>query len=325
MKVLILGGGGFLGRRLALEILNRGSLVLNGRKPRRISQLAVVDTAFPLGFRGDDRLIVAKRDISDKATMHRLLAHRPDVIFHLAAVVSGEAEKNFDLGMQVNLHATLHLLEACQDRDYRPVLVFASSCAVFGGKLAAGTIHDSSAATPQSSYGTQKAISDLLINDYSRRGYVDGRNLRLPTIAIRPGKPNAATTSFVSGIIREPLRGNRAVCPVSKETEVWILSPKRVIENFIHAAALEASQFGKNRVVNLPGITTTIAEMVGYLEKVGGKEAVARIDWTPDDFLQSIVLTFPTRFETTRADALGFKRDQSVGELIDHFVKEDLL
>lgn len=324
MKLLILGGGGFLGSRLVLHLLQQSSLVRNGQTPQEISQLTVADQAFGRVLPDDQRLQVVQTDISQEKALTQLLADRPDVIFHLAAVVSGEAEQNFELGMQVNLYPTLHLLEYCRKMAYAPMIVFASSVAVFGGELAEGTITDGTASTPQSSYGTQKAISDLLINDYSRRGFVDGRNLRLPTIAIRPGKPNAATTSFVSGIIREPLQGRRSVCPVAPETEVWILSPSRVIENFVHAAALSADRMGKNRMINLPGLTTTVAEMVDYLEKVGGKQARDRIDWQPDAFLQSIVLTFPTRFTTPRAESLGFRKDASVGELIDHFVREEL-
>jgi nucleoside-diphosphate-sugar epimerase len=204
-----------------------------------------------------------------------------------------------------------------------PLLVFASSCAVFGGALSAA-VQDHTAPFPQSSYGTQKAIVDLLINDYSRRGFIDGRALRLPTIAIRPGKPNAATSSFVSSIIREPLQGKRANCPVSPEIKVWILSPDKVTDNFIYAAHIPAQAFKGNRVVNLPGLTVSVKQMVDTLESIKGKEATALIDWEPDAFLQSIVLTWPPNFETTRAMALGFQRDQSLTDIVESYIEEEL-
>jgi len=323
MRILITGGAGFLGRKLAWELLRRGALSVNGAAPRPITELILFDKYAATGLPDDERLTIVEGDIRDAVAMRALLEPPLDVIFHLAAVVSGEAEKNFDLGMEVNLHATLQLLELCRALGTAPVLVFASSCAVFGGELTE-TIYDHTAPAPRSSYGMQKAVGDLLISDYSRRGYIDGRMLRLPTIVVRPGKPNAATSSFASSIIREPLQGQRAACPVGPETKVWILSPRKVTQNFIHAAELPAERLGQQRVINLPGITVTVAEMVAALETVGGKELSARIDWTPDPFIQSIVLTWPPNFAPERALKLGFQRDGSFEEVIEAFREEDM-
>ena len=232
MKIIIFGGGGFLGNKLAIELLKQGQLALNGDKPRQISRLMVFDKHIPRKFPEDERLEIITGDICDKSVLQTLLKEKPEVIFHLAAIVSGEAEKNFDLGMEVNLQASWNMLELCRELEFSPIFVFASSCAVFGGDVSM-PVEDMTASTPRSSYGTQKAIVDLLINDYSRRGFINGRALRLPTITVRPGKPNAATTSFVSGIIREPLQGKNSQCPVGEETPLWVLSPRKVIFNFI--------------------------------------------------------------------------------------------
>ena len=256
MRVLIFGGGGFLGTKLARELLEKGGL-----DSGKISNLILFDKVVPQDFSDDPRLECIEADFSDGNAIRSVLQSPPDIIFHLAAIVSGEAEKNLNLGMQVNLHATLQLLEICRELVQHPKLVFASSCAVFGGDVAK-TIVDQTAPKPRSSYGTQKAIAELLINDYSRRGLIDGRSLRLPTIAIRPGKPNAATSSFVSSIIREPLHGEKASCPVPPETEVWIQSPKSITFNFIHAANIDETTLGDDRIITLPGLTTSVQDMV---------------------------------------------------------------
>jgi len=323
MRIIIFGGAGFLGKKLAQELLRRGQLFLNGQPARKITKLVLFDQVKAGGLPGDPRLELVAGDIRDQSLVRSVLEPPADVIFHLAAIVSGEAEQNFDLGMQVNLYATLQVLEICRELKTRPVLVFASSCAVFGGELTE-TINDDTAPAPRSSYGTQKAISDLLVSDYSRRGFVDGRCLRLPTIVVRPGKPNAATSSFASSIIREPLQQQRAICPVAPETKMWILSPGKVIKNFIHAAELSAATLGVNRIINLPGITVSVAEAVAALEEIAGPETTALIDWQPDAFIQSIVLTWPPYFAPKRAMELGFERDKSVREIIEAFIREEL-
>lgn len=317
MRVLILGGGGFLGQRLAKELLENGGLTKG-----EFRELILVDTVFPESMPKDTRLKYLEADISDDAAILDILRLNPEVIFHLAAIVSGEAEKNLDKGMQVNFHASLQLLEMCRSLAIRPRIVFASSCAVFGGDVSS-SIRDETAPKPRSSYGTQKAMVELLMNDYSRRGFVDARSLRLPTIAVRPGKPNAATSSFVSSIVREPLNGKRAFYPVPRETAVWIQSPKRVIQNFIHAANLDESILGDDRIINLPGLTTTVQEIIKSLEQLTSTEIIKLIFHKPDDFLQSIVLTWPPHFNTLRADKLGFVRDSSPKEIIRYYMEEE--
>ncbi len=317
MRVLILGGGGFLGKRLAIELLENGGL-----DQGKLTHLTLMDFAFPNNMPTDPRLECITADFSDALSIRKALQHKPDLIFHLAAIVSGEAEKNLDLGMKVNFHASLQLLEVCREMDFHPRIVFASSCAVFGGDVSK-TIMDETSARPRSSYGSQKAMVELLMNDYSRRGIVDARSLRLPTIAVRPGKPNAATSSFVSSIIREPLHGKKATYPVPPETKVWIQSPKRVIQNFIHAGNMHEKLFGPDRIINLPGLTVSIQEMIKSLEQIVGKEATKLISHEPDEFLQSIVLTWPPNFETVRANQLGFVRDTSIAEMIKLFIEEE--
>jgi len=323
MRIVVLGGAGFIGKKLVSKLLTKGQVSLNGHPMATIEKLVIFDKTKAHGLPNDPRLETIDGDICDGDTIRELFREHTDVIFHLAAVVSGEAEKNFELGMQVNLQANLQLLEICRTMKHAPVLVFASSVAVYGGELSE-IIHDHTAPSPQSSYGMQKALVDLLINDYSRRGFIDGRVLRLPTIAIRPGKPNAATSSFVSAIIREPLQGKRTNCPVSPEIKVWILSPEKVTDNFIHAAHIPAQAFKNNRVVNLPGLTVTVKEMVSTLESIAGHETTKLIDWEPDSFIQSIVLTWPPQFVTERALTLGFQRDASVEGIIKSFIKEEL-
>ncbi|MGI9543394.1 MAG: D-erythronate dehydrogenase [Cyclobacteriaceae bacterium] len=323
MRIIIFGGAGFLGKKLATELLRRDKISVASQTGQEVTKLVLFDKTKAHGLPEDPRLEILEGDICDPSSLQTILQKPADAIFHLAAIVSGEAEKDFELGMRVNLHATLNLLEFCRTLQQKPIFVFASSCAVFGGELSE-TIYDHTTPTPKSSYGTQKAMTDLLINDYSRRGFIDGRALRLPTIAIRPGKPNAATSSFVSSIIREPLVGKPANCPVAPETKVWILSPRRVTESFIHAMELNAADLGTNRVINLPGLTTSVADMVHHLDKIGGKEAANLIDWQPDPFIQSIVLTWPPHFVTQRGLDLGFKHDASVAEIIQSHIQEEL-
>ncbi|MBD0284323.1 MAG: SDR family oxidoreductase [Flavisolibacter sp.] len=317
MRILILGGGGFLGRRLAKELIQN-----RGFTKGEIARLTMVDIAFADDRLHDSRVEYIRADFSDEATMINMLQQQPDVIFHLAAIVSGEAEKNLELGMKINFHASLQMLELCRQLALHPRIVFASSCAVFGGDVSR-VITDQTAPKPRSSNGTQKAMVELLINDYSRRGFVDGRSIRLPTIAIRPGKPNAATSSFVSSIIREPLQGKKASYPVPPETPCWILSPKRVIQNFIHAANIDEKLLGDDRVINLPGLTVSVREMINSLQQICGPEVINLISYEPDAFLQSIVLTWPPYFDTQRAKKLGFVSDSSVEEIIRSYIAEE--
>ncbi len=231
MKVLITGGAGFLGRRLAAQLLARGELAGPNGAPERIDELLLLDVVEASGF-SDARVKTLVGDIADRAVLERAIDTQTGAIFHLAAIVSGQAEADFELGMRINLDASRSLLEVCRALGHRPRVLFTSSVAVYGGELPE-VVLDETALNPQSSYGTQKAIAELLLGDYARRGFVDGRVLRLPTISVRPGRPNAAASSFASGIIREPLNGEDAVCPVPLDTRLWLLSPRRAIDALV--------------------------------------------------------------------------------------------
>jgi nucleoside-diphosphate-sugar epimerase len=317
LNVLILGGGGFLGKRLASQLLSHGGLAQG-----EIARLTLVDIGFPEHMPQDQRLQCLKGDFSDASTMEKILSEKPDIMFHLAAIVSGEAEKNLDLGMKVNFHASLQLLELCRKLRMRPRIVFSSSCGVFGGDISK-VVRDDTAPKPRSSYGTEKVMVELLMNDYSRRRFADARSLRLPTIAVRPGKPNAATSSFVSSIIREPLNGKRATYPVPPQTAFWIQSPRRVIQNFIHAANLDETLLGDDRIINLPGLTVSVEEMINSLKEITSAEVTNLIHHESDPFLESIVLTWPPHFDTERANNLGFVRDASAEEIIRSHIAEE--
>ncbi|EWY41906.1 hypothetical protein N825_18260 [Skermanella stibiiresistens SB22] len=302
MKLVVTGGAGFLGARLI------GTLLSQERPagfPEFTSIVSVDLAACPVD---DARVQSVTGDIAGKAFIESVITPDVGAVYHLAAVVSGQAEADFDLGMAVNMAGTLTLLEACRKLPQPPRFVFASSLAVFGGKLP-DLVPDDIAVMPQSSYGAQKAIGELLVNDFSRKGFVDGRVCRLPTIVVRPGKPNAAASSFASGIIREPLAGVDSVCPVPTGTRLWISSPDTVIANLIQAAVVEASRFGDTRTVNLPGISVTVAEMLDGLERVGGKDARARVTLAEDERIKRIVLSWPGDFDVTRSLSLGFTRD----------------
>ncbi|WP_114750366.1 D-erythronate dehydrogenase [Pleomorphovibrio marinus] len=317
MKVLIVGGAGFLGKRLASTIATQGGLHMG-----QVAQLTLVDLAFPEEMHKDGSFKCIEGDFSEASVMQSLIEEKPDIIFHLAAVVSGEAEKNFELGMRVNFQGSLQMLEMCRSRDYHPRIVFASSCGVFGGDVKQ-TISHTTGPKPRSSYGTQKAMVELLMNDYSRRGFVDARSIRLPTISVRPGKPNAATSSFLSGIVREPLNGQKATYPVQESAKFWLLSPKKVIQNFLHAANIDAGKLGDDRMITLPGITVSVEEMLQSLERIAGPKVAALASYEPDEFLQSIVLTWPPYFDTSVAESLGFVKDNSVDELILNYIQEE--
>ena len=316
MNIVITGGGGFLGSRLAAKLLEQGSLGGN-----RLARITLLDAAFPRAMPADPRLKAVSGDVSDKAVLEKVIAPDTDAVFHLAAVVSGQAEAEFDLGMRVNLDGTRLLLERCRQCARPPRIVFSSSVAAFGGKLPE-VLDDTTTPLPQTSYGTQKVIGEYLLSDYSRKGFVDGRSLRLPTIVVRAGRPNAAASSFASGIIREPLNGEISECPVAPETGVWLLSPRRVVEAFVHAHDLPAAAWGSNRVVNLPGITASVGEMVAALKKVAGARAAERVAFKPDARIQAIVRTWPVRFRTPRALEMGFRADDGVEAVIGDYVAD---
>jgi nucleoside-diphosphate-sugar epimerase len=317
MKIVITGGGGFLGTRLARSLLARGEL--GGSK---LSRLTLLDGAFPAPLAADARLEQVTGDVADAATLARVIGPDTGAVFHLAAVVSGAAEADFDLGMRVNLEGTRLLLERCRQCARPPRIVFTSSVAAFGGELPA-VLDDSTTPVPQTSYGSQKVIGEYLLADYSRKGYVDGRALRLPTIVVRAGKPNAAASSFASGIIREPLNGVLSECPVGRETGVWLLSPRKVVESFIHAHELPAAAWGTRRVVNLPGITATVAQMIESLKRIAGAKVAERVVFKPDARVQAIVETWPVRFRTARALEMGFRADADLESVIRDYMEDE--
>jgi D-erythronate 2-dehydrogenase len=262
-------------------------------------------------------------DITDLAEVHRAIRDDVGGVFHLAAIVSANAEEDFDLGMRVNLEGTRNVLEACRALPRPARLVFASSVAVYGGDMP-DVLDDGTILTPQTSYGAQKAIGELLLNDYSRKGFVDGRALRLPTIVVRPGRPNRAASTFASSIIREPLAGQEAVCPVGRDAAMYILSPRRVVDALIRAFELPPDAFGMTRMLTLPGITVSIGEMVDALEEVAGERVAARVKWEPDPKIQKIVAGWPTAFDARRARAMGFQVDPDFASIIRAHVEDEL-
>jgi len=315
MKVIITGGGGFLGQRLAAALIARGGLSSESRAPASLTELVLLDQVFPANRFQDDRVRYLEGDIAEPMFAARAVASGADAVFHLAAVVSAQAESDFDLGMRVNIDGVRAMLEACRRAAVAPRFVLTSSVAAFGGDLPQ-VVTDTTAATPQSSYGTHKVIGELLVADYSRKGYIDGRSLRLPTIVVRPGKPNRAASGFMSTILREPLNGLHAVCPVPLETRMWILSPPRATEALIHAMEIPAEALGWNRTLNAPGITVSVAEALDALKRIAGPETAARVRFERDPAIERIVLSWPAYFRTERASELGFKGDRGVDEII---------
>jgi nucleoside-diphosphate-sugar epimerase len=317
MKILITGGGGFLGFRLARTLLARGTL---GGKP--IASITLLDGAFPSGVENLQKVRAVTGDVSDEKTIASACLPDTDAVFHFAAVVSGQAESDFDLGMRVNLKGMELLLAQMRKCSSPARLVYTSSVAAFGGNLP-DVLDDSTIANPQTSYGTQKVIGEYLVSDYTRKGFIDGRALRLPTIVVRAGKPNAAASSFASGVIREPLNGVISECPVAPETGVWLLSPGKVVEAFIHAWELPPEAWGTQRWLNLPGITASVAEMVEAMRKVAGDEVAKRVVYKADARIRAIVKTWPVNFRTPRALAMGFKPDADVESVIRAYIADE--
>ena len=320
MNVVITGGAGFLGRRLLERLLQRNVLKGSDGGDHAIERITIVDLVASAPI-ADPRVVEITGDVADASLLERAIGADTSTIFHLAAVVSSMAETDFDLGMRVNIDASRALLDVARATGRCPRLVFASSVAVYGGELPE-TVLDSTAVRPQSSYGAQKAVVELLINDYSRRGFIDGRVLRLPTISVRPGRPNAAASSFASGILREPLNGEEAICPVDASTRLWVLSPATAIDAFIAVHDAPASAIGFNRSVNAPGLSVTVADMVASLERIAGHEVTKRIRWERDPRIERIVATWPGAWDTTRARALGLQGDESFDAIVRQYMNE---
>ena len=322
MRVVITGGAGFLGGRLAQAILARGTLTDSRGDAAAVDELLLVDIA-PAAPHADARVRTAQGGLDDRAFVDSVITPDTAAVFHLAAVVSGQAEADFDIGMRVNIDATRHILERCRACRQPPKFVFASSLAVFGGALP-DPVPDDAPVTPQSSYGTQKAIGELLVNDMSRKGFIDGRSLRLPTIVVRPGKPNRAASSFASGIIREPLSGVDAVCPVAPATRMWLQSPRAVVENLIIGHEVGADRLPSFRAINVPGIEIAVRDMVAALRTVAGEAVAARVQWRYDAVIDRIVATWPARFEARAGHALGMRADEDFASVVRAYIAHDL-
>ncbi|HEY7904977.1 MAG TPA: D-erythronate dehydrogenase [Casimicrobiaceae bacterium] len=321
MHVVITGGAGFLGTKLAAALLARGALTDVRGTARPIARITLVDVT-PTRI-DDPRVTSIVGDLADPALVARALDASADSVFHLAAVVSGEAEADFDLGWHVNFDATRALLEGCRALAAPARVVYASSCAVFGGPLP-DPVPDTQALWPQSSYGNAKAVGEFLVNDYSRKGYIDGRSLRLPTISVRPGKANKAASSFASGILREPLNGVEAVCPVARETRMWLLSPRRAIDSIIVAHETPTSAFSHTRSINLPGISTSVDAMLAALRQVAGDEVASRVTFRPDPVIERIVRTWPVNFDTAFGRALGMQADADFESIVRQYIDDEL-
>jgi nucleoside-diphosphate-sugar epimerase len=321
MHILITGAAGMIGRKLTARLVGAGAL--DGRTIDTLSLVDVVPPDEPAGFAG--QVAAAAADLSAPGAAERAVAGRPDVIFHLAAIVSGEAESDFEKGYRINLDGTRALLEAVRKvgDGYRPRLVFTSSIAVFGAPFPPA-IPDEFHLTPLTSYGTQKAIGELLLTDYTRRGFVDGVAIRLPTIVVRPGKPNRAASGFFSGIIREPLAGMDAVLPVDDGVRHWHASPRAAVGFLLHAATLGADRLGSRIALTMPGVCCTVGEQIAALARVAGEAVAARIRREPDPLVARIVAGWPSRFDARRAVALGFTVEGSFDEIIRIHIEDEL-
>ena len=319
MKVLIIGGAGMVGRKLAERLAGDGELA-----GKAVSSLTLYDV-FPALPPPAAKLPVkiATGDLPSPGEAERLMADRPDIIFHLAAIVSGEAELDFDKGYRINLDGTRLLLEAIRAAGNKPRLVFTSSIAVFGAPFPEA-IGDDFFNTPLTSYGTQKNICELLISDYTRKGFLNGLSIRLPTICVRPGKPNQAASGFFSNIMREPLAGAEAVLPVSESVRHWHASPRAAVGFLEHAASLDTDKVGPRRALTMPGVSVTVGEQIAALKKVAGEKVAARIRRQPDPFIEGVVAGWPRNFAPRRAVELGFKADASFEDIIRIHIEDEL-
>jgi nucleoside-diphosphate-sugar epimerase len=323
MHILITGAAGMLGRKLTERIVAEHRV--GGREVTALTLVDVVAPEQPAGFTG--QVTARAADLAADGEAARSVAGRPDLIVHLAAVVSGEAEADFEKGYRVNLDGTRALFEAIrhagQNQPYKPRVVFTSSIAVFGTPFPEA-IGDEFILTPLTSYGTQKAIGELLLTDYSRRGIFDGIGIRLPTICIRPGKPNKAASGFFSNILREPLAGQEAVLPVSEDVRHWYASPRAAVGFLMHAASMDLARLGPRRNLNMPGLSATIGDEIAALRKVGGDKVVALIRREPDPAIARIIESWPRRFDPRRAQELGFKAETSFEEIVRAHVEDEL-
>jgi nucleoside-diphosphate-sugar epimerase len=324
VHILILGAAGMVGRKLTEHLVKDAQLA--GKSISKATLVDVIEPTAPAAAPFPTRVMA--RDIANADTIAALVGDQPDVIFHLAAIVSGEAEANFEKGYAINLDGTRHLLEAIrqrhrQDALYRPRLVFTSSIAVFGAPFH-DKIDDEFFHQPLTSYGTQKAIGELLLSDFTRKGFVDGIGIRLPTICVRPGAPNAAASGFFSNIIREPLVGREALLPVSEDVMHWHASPRSAVGFLIRAATIDGESVGPRRNLTMPGLAVTVAEQIAALRRVAGDKTVALIRREPDPVIAKIVSGWPRNFDPKRAQALGFAAETSFDQIIRAHIDDEL-
>lgn len=323
MKVLIIGGAGMVGRKLAERLAKDGRI--GNHDISALTLYDVVPATQPSGAEFPVSIITG--DLPAPGETDKLVADKPDVIFHLAAIVSGEAEQEFDKGYRINLTGTSNLLESVRHKyeadKQKPRIVFTSSIAVFGAPFPE-KIPDEYHHTPLTSYGTQKAIGELLLADYTRKGMLDGIGIRLPTICVRPGKPNKAASGFFSNIMREPLAGHEAVLPVSEKVMHWHASPRAAVGFLLHAATIDGETVGPRRNLTMPGLPATVGDQIAALRRVAGEKVVARIRREPDPFIEKIVAGWPTQFDAKRATALGFKSEQTFDEILKVHIDDEL-
>ena len=320
MRVLVLGAAGMVGRKLIERLLADGTL--RGQTISAIHGFDVVEANFD--YAGPIALAMEAGDVSEPAVVKGLVALRPDVIFHLAAIVSGEAESDFEKGYRVNMRGTQNLLDAVVGiQNYVPRVVYASSIAVFGAPFP-DAIDDDFHLTPLTSYGTQKAIGEMLLADYTRKGLMDGIGIRLPTIVVRPGKPNLAASGFFSNIIHEPLVGRPATLPVSDDVRHWMASPRSAVGFCIHAAEIDGNDIGPRRNLTMPGLSITVGEMIDALARVAGQDTAALIERKPDATISDIVAGWPRNFLSERAQSLGFVAEQTFDEIIQAHIEDEL-
>ncbi|URL02069.1 SDR family oxidoreductase [Avibacterium sp. 20-126] len=315
MKIVITGGQGFLGQRLAKALLTQTRLP--------IEELVLIDLVKPIAPNNDSRVRCIEMDLRQPQGLEEIITTKTTALFHLAAIVSSHAEQDPDLGYEINFLATRHLLEVCRRINPNIRFIFSSSLAVFGGELPT-VITDSTAVTPQSTYGSQKAMCELLINDYSRKGFVDGLVVRLPTICIRPGKPNKAASSFVSSIMREPLHSEESICPVSDDLGLWLSSPNTVVNNFIHCLQLAKLPERSWHIVNLPGFSISVKEMLANLAEIKGQDILQYVKYQFDPQINDIVASWPAHIDNYKALALGFKADKDFKSVIHQFIQYDM-
>lgn len=322
MHVLVIGAAGMLGRKLTKEIVRTGSL-----GERTVEKLTLVDVVVPERPDFARDVVTLAADLADPGVANGLTADRPDIVFHLAAIVSGEAEADFEKGYRINLDGTQALFDAIRlegkSGPYCPRVVFTSSIAVFGTPFP-DVIGDDHVLTPLTSYGAQKAIGELLLADYSRRGFFDGVGVRLPTIVVRPGKPNKAASGFFSGILREPLTGQEAILPVADSVRHWFASPRAAVGFLLHAATMDTGALGIRRSLNMPGVAATVAEEIGALQRAAGDDAVKLIRREPDPVIEKIVDGWPRAFDPERARAMGFSGDASFDDIVQIYIEDEL-